>query len=323
MRNLPSLGALMLLLACASPQLSPPATPSTPPPVPPRPERIAHVRGTVVDARGDAVPAARVVVVVGDEGCRPSQQTFETLSGPTGAFSVEPDIGMGSAESRCLFVTATGGGSTTSADARAQFAAPAFGVTTDQVDVRLQLPLPSPLTTAEGDRLVDLFKRTLHAHDPALFRELGAYRGEADALMPGLNDINSALRGIASTEMVEPYVYRLTGRTGQQITLRVEQDSLTRIRTDIFEASAPAHTLLRSLMDVVRKGDADRLAAVAGTDVIRARQIIDRYRLIPSIEQPEFRLRRIDEAARTLVYAVDDQMIEIGYEGAKVWVRTM
>jgi hypothetical protein len=323
MRTLTIVAALIFPLACASPQLSPPAIPSTPPPVPPRPERIARVSGTVVDARGEAVPAAHVVVVVGDEGCRPSQRTFDTHSGPTGAFSVEPDIGMGPAESRCLFVTASAGGSTTTADARAMFAAPAFNATTDEVKIRLQLPLPAPLTIAEADRLIDLFKRTLHAHDPALFRELGTYRGEADALMPGLNDINSALRGIASTQMIEPYVYRLTGRTGQQITVRVEQESLTRIRTEIFEASAPAHTLLRSLMDVVRKGDADRLAAVADTDVVRARQIIDRYRAIPSVEQPDFRLRTIDEASQTLVYAVDDQMIEIGYDGRRVWVRGM
>src|SRR5687767_10413439 len=98
MRNLISLCSMILLLACASPQLTPPATPSPPPPVPPRPERIARVTGTVVDAGGDPVPAARVVVAVGDEGCRPSQQTFETLSNSTGRFSVEPDIGMGSAE---------------------------------------------------------------------------------------------------------------------------------------------------------------------------------------------------------------------------------
>ena len=304
--------------------MPPPATPSTPPPVPPRPDRIARVSGVVVDVRGEPVAGADVTVTVGDEGCRPSSLKFQAVSRPDGTFSVEPDIGMGAGESRCLFVAASAGGSTAAADARALFSTEAQGSVIDDVRVRIQLPRPSPLTRAEADRVVDLFQRTLQAHDPALFRELGTYRGGlSESLITGLNDINSSLRGITATEMIEPYMYRLTGRTGQTITVRVEQDSLTAVRSDLLDIAPQAHTLMRHLTDVIRTGDADRLAAVASTDVVRARQIIDRYRTEGGLEQPQFRLRTIDETGQRLVYAFGDQRIELGYGNGRVWVRDM
>ena len=287
--------------------------------MPPRPERTALVSGTVVDTRGELVAGAGVTVTVGDEQCRPSAAKFQTVSRANGTFSIETDIGMGGDESRCLFVTALAGGAAGSAEARVLFSNPPR----DEARLRIQLPRPAPLTRAEADRIVDLFRRTLQAHDPALFRELGTYRQGPDSLITGLNDISSALRGITAAEMTEPYSYRLTGRTGQHVTLRVEQDALTRVGNDILDAAPQAHTVMRQLIDVIRKGDAERLAAAASTDVRRAREIIERYRTAGNLERPEFRLRTIDESGRTLVYAFGDQRIELGYDGAKVWVRSM
>ena len=323
MRNLPVIFAIVLVVACAPAQLPPPASPSTPPPVPPRPDRIARVTGTVVDVRGEPVAGAAVALVVGDEQCRPSSAKFQAVSGASGSFTIEPDIGMGIDESRCVFVTATGGGSTAAAEGRVRFSSPAQGSGTDETRLRLQLPRPGPLTREEADRLIDLFRRTLHSHDPELFRETGTYREGVESLITGLNDIGSALRGITESTMTEPYVYRLMGRTGQQITVRIEQDSLNRLQSDILDVAPEAHTLMRSLIDVIRKGDADRLAAVASTDVVRAGQIIERYRAAGGLDQPQFRLRTIDEASKTLVYAFEDQRIELGYEGRRVWVRDM
>jgi hypothetical protein len=319
MRNLSVILAIVLVGSCAPAQLPPPASPSTPPPVPPRPDRTAIVSGTVVDARGEPVSGADIAVTVGDADCRPASQKFQTVSGARGTFSIETDIGMGAEESRCVFIVANAGGASASADARVTFSQPPR----DEARFRLQLPRPPALTRAEADRVVDLFQRTLHAHDPALFRELGTYREQGEPLITGLNDISSALRGIAATEMIAPYSYRLTGRTGQQVVIRVEQDTLTRLESDVLNASSAAHTLMRSLIDVIRNGDADRLAAVAATDATRAREIIERYRSDGGLDQPQFRLRTIDETGHRLVYAFGDQRIELGYDGDRVWVRDM
>jgi len=141
----------LLFAACAGP------APSSPPPPPPRSDVAAmRVSGVVLGSDGHLVTGAEVMAGASADCVLPAN-AIGAISDESGRFSLSIE---GTAVVHCVVVEARSGGAAGSASTYATFAIPPGAV-----ELTVRLGRPSPLTSAEAGRLVQLLAAAIN--DPS------------------------------------------------------------------------------------------------------------------------------------------------------------
>ena len=204
---------------------TPPAAQTPPPPI--RNALRANVEGTVVDADGRPVRAARVTVRAAEASCERVANSAVVVTDENGRFATSIDFGVGPEIAGCVVVEASAAGS------RASMTRPVLYVVGDRPEnlVSGELILPRvTLDDAKAMQIVEQFRATLHVVDPNVEADLATYfRLDVRELNPRLNDVRRYLRGIERIEPLGNFTYRLHGAASRSRDLRVVPGALPRL----------------------------------------------------------------------------------------------